>query len=141
MRRLSVMAGAMSAAMAVSSIAYAQQPPPPAGPPPVAPPPAKTLAKPPTKTPTKTPGASETTAQTWTLFLVTVLYKSGWSVSAVAAFGAKGAGAAHADCLQAIAELYAIPGMRELNAEAQKTEGNTQYLICMPASAASPQRG
>jgi len=112
------MAGAMSATMVVSSITYAQQP--------TAPPPAAT---------------SRSTAAppppTWTLFLVTVLYKSGWSVAPVAAFtGDK----AEDDCQNAKNQLNKLPGISESNAEAKRTKGNTQYPICLHATAPQQPR-
>jgi len=119
MRRLWVMAGAMSAALAASSIAEAQQP---AVPPPAAP--SRSNGSPP--------------SQTWTLFLVTVLYKSGWSVAPVAAFTGE---TAQAECQKAIDSLYAIRGVGQSNSEAVRMKGNTQYPICLPATAAKPSGG
>ena len=118
MRRLCVLAGAMSAAMVVGSIADAQQP---AAPPPAA--------------PSRSTGALP--SQTWTLFLVTVLYKSGWSVAPVAAFSAD---SAQADCQDAKGQLNAVPGVNGSNAEAVQTKGNTQYLICLRTTAPQQSR-
>lgn len=119
MHRLSVMAVATCAAMAVSSIADAQQP---AAAPPAA--------------PSRSGGTSP--SATWTLFLVTVLYKSGWSVTPVAAFSAD---KAEDDCQKAKhALLNDIPGVSGSNAEAARTEGNTEFLICLHATAAQQSR-
>ncbi len=117
MRRLSVMAGAMSAAMLVNSIADAQQPPVPS--------------------PVSSARRTEAPASpTWTLFLVTVLYKSSWSVAPVAAFTGDNA---KADCENAVDQLKKIRGLSESNAKAFETKGNTQSAICLQATAATQQ--
>ena len=114
MHRLSVIAGAMCATMILTSIASGAN--------------------------TPDPQRMEESLPTWTLFLVTVFYKSGWSVTPVAAFKGTTSNddkstSAKDDCESAKSKLTAIRGVSASNAEAAKLEGNTEYLICLPATA------
>jgi hypothetical protein len=141
MRRLSVMAGAMSAAMVFSSIAYAQQP---TAQPSTTPAPAtggSASQHPPPKTPTTVPSKPHQTptTPTWTLFLVAVPFSGPWTITPVAAFTTEGV--AYPDCLHAIAVLNEIPGLTQTTADAKKAEGSAQYLLCLPATSPSPQHG
>lgn len=157
--------GVTCAALLVGPIAFAQQSPAPTvqAPPPV---PAQTQSPaltvqspspvPAVRTPSQTPVAktlSQTpaaktssparpaaTPMTWTLFLVTVPYNGTWTISSVAAFSTKDT--AHADCLRAIGEIDAIPGLRQFNQDARKSETSQEYMLCLPATAGggSPPR-
>jgi hypothetical protein len=79
----------------------------------------------------------QTKAATWTLYMVTVPYKGAWTIASVAAFSTKDT--AYADCSKAINQIEAIPGLRQLNSDAIKSEGSQQYLICLPATAGGSQ--
>jgi hypothetical protein len=111
MRRLSVMAGAISAALVLSSIADAQQP----------------------ATPSQAePSQACQGSHPYTLFLVTVVYKSAWSVASVAAFTGT---SAKDDCERARDDLLKVKGLRESTAAAFKAKGNNQHLICLCGTA------
>jgi hypothetical protein len=124
MRRSPVKFGAMCAAMLLSSMAYAQEPPTPTQP-----------GQVPTPAPAQTRHAP--TPATWTLFLVTVPYNGPWTISAVAAFNTQDT--AHSECLHSIDVLNKIPGIHEETIDAKKAEGSSEYLICLPGSSGSQQ--
>jgi hypothetical protein len=140
MRRLCVMAGAMSAGMVVSSIAHAQQTP--KLPTCVE---VQQAPKPTTTTPSAdAPQTPKPTTTTWTLFLVTVVYKSAWSVAPVAQFTCNKTGEkdiAQEVCDNAKNELMNVPGLKHSNDEAFKKKGNYQKPICLQATAAKSSGG
>jgi hypothetical protein len=113
MRRTPPKVGATCAALLLSSVAYAQQPPAPSQ------------------------SSATPTPETWTLFLVTVPSKGTWTITSVAAFSTKDT--ARADCMSAIDTIEAISGIHELNADAKKHYGSAEYLICLRATAGSQQ--
>jgi len=139
MRRVSVMAGAMSAAMVMSSFADAQQPP-------KLPTCVEVQQAPkPTTTPNAdAPPTSKPPTTTWTLFLVTVVYMNAWSVAPVAQFTCnknEKEDVAEEVCNNAIKELMNVQGLSKSNDEAFKAKGNYQKPICLQATAAKSSGG
>jgi len=123
MRRLSLMTGAICAAIVVSAIADVQQ---------------AAAQQPPTRqAATQSQGDKPAPSPTWTLFVVTVLYKTSWTVTPVAAFTGD---SAKTDCENAVDQLNKIRGLSESNARAFNTKGDTQSAICLQATAAQQSR-